>query len=162
MFTTIVMETKHKKFLVSKNAYMKMFVRIMRVGHIIENHASKLLKDFNITHVQFNVLRCLEVVYPNVLSVGEIKKQLVFPASDVTRLLDRLVKQELIERCVCPKNRRKVDVLITEKGLGLIDSIRPVFEAEFDGYFKNMINESERDQVLQALLKIQNHYLKKE
>lgn len=109
--------------LVSNNPYMKLFVRIMKVGHIIENHVTDILKEFDITHIQFNVLRSLEAVHPGILSVGEIKKHLLFPASDVTRLLDRLLKHGLIERCVCPKNRRKVDVSITNKGLELIKKI---------------------------------------
>ncbi len=147
--------------LVSNNPYMKLFVRIMKVGHIIENHVTDILKEFDITHIQFNVLRSLEVVYPGILSVGEIRQQLLFPASDVTRLLDRLLKHGLIERCVCPKNRRKVDVSITNKGLELIKKILPEFEKQSEGYFRFIINEDERDQILRGLLRIQNHYLEK-
>jgi DNA-binding MarR family transcriptional regulator len=145
--------------LASNNPYMKMFVRIMKVGRIIENHATEILKEFDITHIQFNVLRSLEVVHPDILSVGEIKKQLLFPASDVTRLLDRLLKNGLIDRCVCPKNRRKVDVSITKKGLELIKKILPEFEKQSEGYFRFIINEDERDQMLVGLARIQNHYL---
>lgn len=150
------------KDLADNNLYMKMLVRIMKVGHIIENHVAKILKDFDITHIQFNVLRSLEVVHPDILSVGEIKKQLLFPASDVTRLLDRLLKHGLIDRCVCPKNRRKVDVSITKKGLDLIKKELPEFEKHFEGYFRFIINEDERDKMLLSLSRIQNHYLELE
>lgn len=139
--------------------YMKLFVRIMRVGHIIENNVTEILKDFGITHIQFNILRCLENVHPKALAVGEIKDQLIFPASDVTRLLDRLVKNGFIERSECPKNRRKVDVSITPRGLTLIQDVLPLMNKKFNGYFENIINENERDLMIGYLGRIQNQYL---
>ncbi|MBN1598926.1 MAG: MarR family transcriptional regulator [Bacteroidales bacterium] len=142
------------KNLARNNPYMRMFVEILHVGQIIEKQVSIILKQFDITHIQFNVLRSLETVSPGNLSVGEIKDQLIFPTSDITRILDRLVKRQLIHREVCPKNRRKVDVSITQKGLHLIQEILPKLESRFNGYFKDIINEKERDFLTETLKRI--------
>ena len=42
---------------------------------------------------------------------------------DLTRLLDKLVEKGLVERNLCPENRRKMDVLITKEGESLLKQI---------------------------------------
>jgi DNA-binding MarR family transcriptional regulator len=43
--------------------------------------------------------------------------------SDVSRLLDRLGAKGLIEKKTSPSDRRATDVLITQKGLDILDAI---------------------------------------
>jgi len=136
--------------------YMKMVVSVLRVGTIIDHKVSEVLKEFEITHIQFNVLRILESVMPEKVSVGEIKKGLLFPTSDVTRLLDRLEKRNLIERILCPKNRRKMDISITNNGLKLISAALPRIEEKLDGYYKDRVNEAERDQLIEILRRLKD------
>jgi DNA-binding MarR family transcriptional regulator len=45
--------------------------------------------------------------------------------SNASRLVDKLKAKDLVKRDECPENRRKVDVLITEKGLLLLESLEP-------------------------------------
>lgn len=149
------MKSIDKNKLARYNPYMKMFVHILRAGQFLERKVSHVLKQFDITHIQFNVLRSLEAVYPEYLSAGDIKNELIFPAPDVTRLLDRLVKRDLVDRRVCPKNRRKIDVSITDRGIELIAAVLPAFEKQFDGYFRNIINAQERDVLINTLKRIQ-------
>ncbi len=136
--------------------YMKMVVSVLRAGTIIDHKVSEVLKDFEITHIQFNILRILESVIPEKLSVGEIKKGLLFPTSDVTRLLDRLEKRNLIERILCPKNRRKMDISITNSGLNIISAALPKIEEKLDGFYKDRVSEAERDQLIETLRRLKN------
>lgn len=133
------------------NPGMKMVVNILRAGNIIDNEVSKVLKEFEITHVQFNILRVLEAASPEKLSVGEIKRGLFFPTSDVTRLLDRLEKRDLITRSLRPDNRRKMDITITDAGLQLIASSLPKIEEKLNGYYKHLVTTTERDQLIEIL-----------
>ncbi len=142
--------------LAKDNPYMKMVINILRTGNIIDHKVSEVLKAFGITHIQFNILRILEASYPDKLSVGDINGGLLFPTSDVTRLLDRLEKRELISRIVCPKNRRKMDISITEKGLQVIEEALPEIEAILDGYYRNRVSEPERDLVTNILKRLNN------
>ena len=136
--------------------YMKMVVAILHAGNIIDHKVSKALKEFEITHIQFNILRILEEVHPKNLSVGDILTGLLFPTSDVTRLLDRLEKRELIFRSLCPDNRRKMDISITDKGLKVIALSLPKIEEELDGYYKNRVTEEERDRLLEILKRLKD------
>ncbi len=47
---------------------------------------------------------------------------------NVTRLVEKLRRSGLVSREVCPANRRKVDILITQKGLSLLDEVAPQLE----------------------------------
>lgn len=136
--------------------YMKMVVSVLRAGTIIDHKVSAVLKELEVTHIQFNILRILESVMPEKVSVGEIKKGLLFPTSDVTRLLDRLEKRNLIERILCPKNRRKMDISITNKGLKLISAALPKIEEKLDGFYKDRVNEAERDQLIEILRRLKD------
>lgn len=133
-----------------------MVVNILRTGSIIDHSVTKVLKKHDITHIQFNILRSLELAHPKKLSVGEVLNGLMFPTSDVTRLLDRLEKRELITRIVCPKNRRKMDISITEKGLEVISNALPDIEGVLDGYYKQNVTAAERDLVIDVLKRINN------
>jgi len=143
-----------KSELARDNQYMRMVVNILKIANNIDRKVSHVLKEFDITHIQFNVLRILEVTYPSGISVGEIANQLFFNTSDVSRLLDRLVKRNLVTRNICPENRRKMDIAITLKGLEVIRQSLPKISAYLDGFYENRLEEQERDTMLNLLNKL--------
>ena len=145
-----------EKDLAKDNPYMKMVVNILRTGNIIDHKVSEVLKAFGLTHIQFNILRILEAVHPEKLSAGDINNGLLFPTSDVTRLLDRLEKGEFITRIVCPKNRRKIDISITDKGLKVIGEALPAIEDVLNGYYNQKVTPDERDMMIRVLKKLNN------
>ena len=131
-----------------------MVVNILRAGKIIDHKASDVLKEYGITHIQFNILRILEAGQPSKLSLAEVSDGLLFPSSDVSRLLDRLVKHGLVHRTFCPKNRRKLELTITDEGLDVIRKAIPKIEEILGGYYKDKISESERVQVIDIMKRI--------
>lgn len=88
-----------------------------RVGAVCRQH--------RITEDQYNVLRILRGVHPRGHPRCEVAKRLIRPSADVTRLLDRLVRQRLVERGSDPANRRHSIARITGKGLAVLDAIDP-------------------------------------
>ncbi len=132
-----------------------MVVNILRAGKIIDHKVTDVLKEFDITHIQFNILRILEARMPDKLSLAEVTGGLLFQTSDVSRLIDRLVTRGLVDRIVCPQNRRKIEVSITEKGLEVIRRAIPKIEKTLNGYYKSVINEKERSGVIDIMKRIQ-------
>ena len=51
-------------------------------------------------------------------------------SSNTTRLVDKLIKKELVSRRICPDNRRKVEIEITANGLTLLKELDPLTSAE--------------------------------
>lgn len=81
--------------------------------------------EHGITHTQYNVLRILRGVHPDGHPRFEIANRLITRAPDVTRLLDRLERQGLIERGWAKANRRHSIARITRKGLDLLREVDP-------------------------------------
>jgi DNA-binding MarR family transcriptional regulator len=143
-----------KQDLARNNPYMKMVVNILRAGKIIDHRVTDVLKEFGVTHIQFNILRILEARMPDKLSLGEIQDGLLFETSDVSRLVDRLVKHGLVDRTYCPENRRKLEVSITQQGLDVIRKSLPQIEKNMNGYYKDLFSEPEREQLIDMMKRI--------
>lgn len=143
-----------KQDLARNNPYMKMVVNILRAGKIIDHKVSDVLKAYGVTHIQFNILRILEARMPEKLSLGEIQDGLLFETSDVSRLIDRLVKNGLVDRTFCPNNRRKLELSITPQGLDVIRKSVPEIEKSMNGYYRDLFSQREREQVIEMMKRI--------
>ena len=142
--------------LIYSDIHRKMVVHILHTANYLDNLISGLLKKFDITHVQFNILKVLEAEHPKPLSVGKVKEGLLFSNSDMTRLMDRLVKKDLVVRNVCPENRRQIDVEITGKGLKLLNNIAPELINILDDYFIKKIKDDEAVFISEKMKLIRN------
>ncbi len=72
---------------------------------------------------QYNVLRILRGAHPESRTCGEIAERMIERDPDITRLLDRLSKQGLVDRTRDDKDRRVVRTGITTKGLAVLDRL---------------------------------------
>jgi DNA-binding MarR family transcriptional regulator len=81
---------------------------------------NETLKQADLTHTQYNVLRILRGAGQAGASCSEIGERLVTKDSDITRLLNRLEARELISREREEKDRRVIITHITNEGLRLL------------------------------------------
>ena len=88
-------------------------------GWIIER-VKNFLADEDITHQQFNILRILRGTAPKPLSTLQIRERMLDKMSDTSRIVDRLVAKGLVKKVTCGKDKRLVDVTITEQGQKLL------------------------------------------
>ncbi len=121
----------------------RMVIDIFHTSNFLDAKFSKILKKYGITHAQFNIIKNLQAAYPEPMSVKEIKESIMFTNSDVTRLIDRLLAKELLEREICPKNRRKVDIKISKKGSKIIDEIMIENDKHVSGVVESLVSEEE-------------------
>lgn len=113
-------EIQQKKF---RNEYHKLAVNIFYTHGWLLNHQAVFLKKCGITAAQFNILRILRGQYPNPASVNLLKERMLDKMSDASRLVERLKQKDLVDREICPEDRRRVEVVITKKGLKLLEDI---------------------------------------
>jgi DNA-binding MarR family transcriptional regulator len=81
-----------------------------------------------------------------------IQERMLARTSNTTRLVDKLLLKELVTRKVCKENRRKIEVLITEKGLAILKELDP----KVDDYEKNIVARLTTNELEQL-----NHILEK-
>jgi DNA-binding MarR family transcriptional regulator len=95
------------------------FLELMRTSDMLSRGLVRILKSEDLSPTQYNVLRILRGT-PDGLFCGEIGSRMITRDPDVTRLLDRLEKRELISRCREAEDRRTVMARITPAGLKLL------------------------------------------
>ena len=100
-------------------------VGLFIVAGALDDLAEAACAGHGITAVQYNVLRILRGVHPEGHPRGEIARRLITRAPDVTRLLDRLVRNGYVERHWDADNRRLSIARITSKGLKLLTELDP-------------------------------------
>jgi DNA-binding MarR family transcriptional regulator len=86
---------------------------------------TSFFKQYDISLQQFNVLRILKGQKGKPANLATIQERMVHKNSNTTRLIDKLITKGLVQRSICPENRRKVEIIITQNGLNLIESINP-------------------------------------
>src|SRR5680860_711858 len=89
---------------------------------------SEVLKPYEISLPQFNVLRILRGQKGKPANLSTIQERMVSKMSNTTRIVDKLIAKEYVERVVCKKNRRKVEISITKKGLNFLEKIDPIID----------------------------------
>ena len=139
-------EIKQKKF---RNEYHKLAVNILYTHGWLINKQSELLKKHSITSAQYNILRILRGQYPNPASINLLKERMLDKMSDASRLVERLKQKDFVDRKICPEDRRRVEVVITEKGLSLLNEV-DVYDDEADQIFRKL--EPNEAQLINNLL----------
>lgn len=95
------------------------FLDLLRTSDVLSRRIDYVLKNAELSANQYNVLRILRGAAEG-LPCGEIGNRMITRDPDITRLLDRLEKRELISRCRETKDRRMVLTRITPAGLKLL------------------------------------------
>ena len=95
------------------------FLDLLRTCDLLSRGPAQVLKSEDLSPTQYNVLRILRGS-PEGLPCGEIANRMITRDPDITRLLDRLEKRELIARCRETTDRRMVMARITAQGLKLL------------------------------------------
>ena len=137
-----------------ESTYQKVLLNILYTSEILSVDVRAILKSFELTEAQFNILRILAGSYPSSLTPGDIKKVMIFKKSDMTRLIDRLSKKRLVSRKVCLQNRRQVDLMITKKGQNLLLKINPIISEQIYGQLSLKLTEKEAQTLSKLLDKI--------
>lgn len=96
---------------------------------LLEKEISRCLTPYGLSTVKLNVLLIVKHIGGRAgLPQAEIAKRMIVSAGNITRLLDRLQKEELVDRVADPVDRRVNRVRVTKKASDLLDKVWPVYE----------------------------------
>ncbi len=98
-------------------------VGILKAGCRAEAFVGTTLKSSGISLQQFNVLRILRGRKGVPANLQTVQKRMIHKMSNTTRLIDKLIEKKLVVRKICKDNRRKIEILITDKGLEVLDQL---------------------------------------
>ena len=99
------------------------------------------LKKHGLTEPQYNILRVLMGFRSGgPSSIGFLKDRMLDRSSDVSRLIDKLYDLGLVDRKENTTDRRQKDIVITDKGIQLLSSMRDC-EKKADTLLQNLTDE---------------------
>jgi DNA-binding MarR family transcriptional regulator len=119
----------------------RVILNLMVTQNVVAEKFYEVLKPFDLSGEQYNVLRILRGQKGKPANMCVIQERMVTKNSNTTRLIDKLLLKDLVTRNVCPNNRRKMEVLITDKGLALLEELEPLVLRHEQLFAQNLSNE---------------------
>jgi len=147
---------KQNKF---DSVHQEALLNILVCGYHIRQIVDDVCNKYGITMTQYNVLRILKGGEPEGYPRYEILKRMLEPAPDVTRIIDRLVKIDLVERHLTKADRRLSMTRITKKGLVLLEIINPVINSLNHEIMTGAISATEATSLSELLEKVYTHQM---
>ena len=129
---------KQSKF---KNDFQKAHINILYTASFLNALTANALKPYNITVQQFNILRILRGMYPKAATVKLLTERMLDKTSNASRLVEKLRQKGLVERDPCSNDRRRVNVIITEDGLNLLEKASDVIDKGVLDFNQAMTND---------------------
>lgn len=128
----------------------KVILNFTFTQNVIGDKFHEILKPYDISREQYNVLRILRGQKGTPANMCVIQERMLAKNSNTTRLIDKLLLKDYVTRAVCPANRRKMEILITQKGLDILTELDPVV-VQHEQFFANNLTQEELE-LLNVLL----------
>jgi DNA-binding MarR family transcriptional regulator len=117
---SIETDIKQSKF---KSPHHKVMVNLLFTANWHHNEHLRLLRPYDLTIQQYNVLRILKGQYPKSVRVNDIIDRMLDKMSNASRLVDKLVQKKWAHRVESELDRRAVDVTITKLGIKMLTEL---------------------------------------
>ena len=133
----------------------KVILNILYTHNVIGEEFSEILKPYDLSSEQYNVMRILRGQKGCPANMCIIQERMLAKNSNTTRLIDKLLLKNFVTREVCSDNRRKIEVLITQKGLDILAELDPKV-TKHEQLFAENLTQKELEQLNTLLEKYRN------
>ena len=130
-------------------------LNIVRTSNLLVNDFEQMLKPYEITGTQYNVLRILRGAEPRGLCRNEVAARLINRMPDATRLLDRMEEAGLVTRERAEGDRRLVTTQLTKKGRNLVDSLDDEVDQQHEKGLGHL-SKQELEKLIELLTLVRN------
>jgi len=113
-------EIKQSSF---KSEQSKLIVNLIYTSNRLKEQITARLKENGLTMQQYNVLRIVRGAGETGSTTSEIRERLLDKMSDASRMVDRLVSMDLLEKVRDKEDRRIVFIYLTPKGGKLVNDL---------------------------------------
>ncbi|GFZ79263.1 MarR family transcriptional regulator [Aquaticitalea lipolytica] len=131
----------------------KTIINVFLSNTYFKDEMLSVLKPFDLSVEQFNVLRILRGQNEKPLNLQDIQDRMVNKMSNTTRLIDKLLLKGFVERNTCAKNRRKIEIFITQDGLKTLSVLDPIID-DIEQQMTSNLSQTELEQLNNLLTKL--------
>lgn len=135
-----------------QNEKQKFLINLMFTSNWLKSNHADLLRPYNITSQQYNILRILRG-NGDFMPMNTVKERMIDKSPNTTRLVDKLISKNLVERKRCDEDRRVVFAKIHQNGLEMLKELDEKMDKPFAGLL-DTISEEEAKKVNSILDKL--------
>jgi MarR family 2-MHQ and catechol resistance regulon transcriptional repressor len=140
------MDNKKSTYGELEDLNLKTLIALSRCTQSVHKREYRTIKEGGLTISQFAVL---EVLYhKGDLRVSEIIDKILSTGGNMTVVIDNLVKENLVKRCVDPKDRRVNVISITQEGRNIISGIFPKHLENTNEIFSALTSEEKKNLII--------------
>jgi MarR family transcriptional regulator, negative regulator of the multidrug operon emrRAB len=132
---------------------VRAMVRLLRVGSDLLTAFERLLGGYGLSQGRFLTLLVLNRAPETPLAPSDISARVGVTRATMTRLLDGLVRDGLVERGPHAGDRRRLEIWLTEQGRGLLEDILPDYWRRVAGLMDGLSGD-ERERLFELLDKV--------
>ncbi len=115
-----------------ENETHKAALNILYTAWWLKTIISKELKEYGLTHEQYNVLRILKGKHPEQICIKEIASRMIEKSSNVPRIIDRLVAKKFVKRTTSQIDKRETVISVTSAGINILKATTQKVNKRFD------------------------------
>ncbi len=128
------------------------FGKLLEVQARLQKLLARQLEDaVGLPLTWFEVLLRIARSDDQVLTMSALAGQVVLTSGGVTRLIDRMTDEGLVERIPCPGDRRVNWIKLTKKGMATLDDAAAVHLDHLDEEFAGRLSKTEMEGLITAL-----------
>jgi len=116
-------------------------INIIYTAGWLNQESAQVLRPFDISVQQFNILRILRGQKGKPATVKLLTERMLDKMSNASRLVEKLRKKGYVERTECPDDRRRVDIYITSAGMEVCEQASEAMEANMHQSFQHLTSE---------------------
>jgi DNA-binding MarR family transcriptional regulator len=135
---TIEEEIQQSSF---RSAAHRTQVNIIYTAAWINQQTTQALRPHGLSIQQFNILRILRGRGGQPSTVKLLTERMLDKMSNASRLVDKLKEKGYVKRQECETDRRRVDIVITKKGLEVVNEASEAVEDAMLRHFSNLSDE---------------------
>ena len=113
-----------------------LLVALRKIIQAIDQHSTQLKKKFGLTGPQLIILQT--VVENEMMSVTQLSKDVSLSQATVTNITKRLENQGYLERNKNTTDKRRINLMVTEKGKSILEKVPPLLQKQFTSKFSEL------------------------
>ncbi len=125
--------------------------RISRLARAAEENAAALLRDYDLSEVEFLLLAAIRTAPDQHPAPRDLLDALMVSSGGLTNRIDRLETAGLIERIANPEDRRGIRLQLTDAGRRLVDEVTTAYVENQNKVLNAALSEKERHTLAQLL-----------
>ncbi len=137
--------------------------RILSYGHFIAAYShiygkvgQSLQQKAGLPCPWFEILLLIAQSDEGHLKMSELAAHVLLTSGGVTRLIDRMIKANLVRRVPCPTDRRIQWVELTENGCTRLDQAIAIHLADLDQYYLGALSSADFKSLNELIDKLRN------